>query len=296
VDADALFAEADAAAYRAKARGRGRAELFDESLRAQLSAHAELEAALAAALDAGELEVHYQPVVDVATGRLEGYEALARWYRPGVGMVPPGEFIPVAESSNLICDVDRWVLHEATRQVARWRAEDPSATDLTVAVNVSGRHLADPRVVQDVTDALLASGLPAGLLVVEVTETVLVNEPSAFGHLVALRELGVAVAIDDFGTGYTSIGQLATMPVDTLKIDRSFVASAGSGHAELVALVIRAAHTFGLTVVAEGIEEEGQLAWLRAQGCDFAQGYLLSRPLPAGAAAAARQETLAPTF
>ncbi|SOC47854.1 diguanylate cyclase (GGDEF) domain-containing protein [Blastococcus aggregatus] len=294
VDADALFAEADAAAYRAKARGRGRAELFDESLRAQLAAHSEMETALTAGLAAGELEVHYQPVVGLAAGRLEGYEALVRWNRPGVGMVPPNDFIPVAESSKLICDLDRWVLHEATRQIAAWRAEDPVAAELTVAVNVSGRHLSDPRVVQDVTDALAASGLPAELLIVEVTETVLVSEPAAFGHLVALRELGVAVAIDDFGTGYTSIGQLAGMPVDTLKIDRSFISSADSGHAELVALMIRAAHTFGLSVVAEGVEEEAQLAWLQGQACDFAQGYLLSRPLPAEAAAAAWRAALLP--
>ncbi len=294
VDADALFAEADAAAYRAKARGRGRAELFDESLRAQLAAHSEMETALTAGLAAGELEVHYQPVVGLAAGRLEGYEALVRWNRPGVGMVPPNDFIPVAESSRLICDLDRWVLHEATRQIAAWRAEDPVAAELTVAVNVSGRHLSDPRVVQDVTDALAASGLPAELLIVEVTETVLVSEPAAFGHLVALRDLGVVVAIDDFGTGYTSIGQLAGMPVDTLKIDRSFISSAESGHAELVALMIRAAHTFGLSVVAEGVEEEAQLAWLQGQGCDFAQGYLLSRPLPAEAAADAWRAALLP--
>ncbi|MBN1091203.1 EAL domain-containing protein [Blastococcus sp. TML/M2B] len=295
VDADVLFAEADAAAYRAKARGRGRAELFDESLRAQLAAQSELETALTAGLAAGELEVHYQPVVGLASGRLEGYEALLRWNRPGVGMVPPNDFIPVAETSKLICDLDRWVLHEATRQVAAWRAEHPAAELLTVAVNVSGRHLSDSRVVQDVVDALAASGLPPELLVVEVTETVLVNDPAAFGHLVALRDLGVSVAIDDFGTGYTSIGQLAGMPVDTLKIDRSFVASADSGHAELVELMIRAAHTFRLSVVAEGVEEEAQLAWLRDQRCDFAQGYLLSRPLPAAAARDAWREALVPS-
>ncbi len=295
IDAGVLLAEADAAVYRAKARGRGRAELFDESLRAQLAAHSAMETALSAGLAAGELEVHYQPVVGLRSGRLEGYEALVRWERPGVGPVSPNEFIPVAESSRLICDLDRWMLHEATRQIAEWRAEDPAAAELTVAVNVSGRHLADPRVVRDVTDALAASGLPAEQLIVEVTETVLVNEPAAYGHLVALRELGVAVAIDDFGTGYTSIGQLAGMPVDTLKIDRSFISSADSGHAELVALMIRAAHTFGLTVVAEGVEEEAQLQWLLDQQCDFVQGFLLSRPLPAAAAADVWRADLAPS-
>jgi EAL domain-containing protein (putative c-di-GMP-specific phosphodiesterase class I) len=155
-----------------------------------------------------------------------------------------------------------------------------------VAVNISGRHLADRRVVVDVADALAASGLPAELLILEVTETVLVSDPLAMDHLAALRDMGVGIAIDDFGTGYTSIGQLGTMPVDTLKIDRSFVASTEPGHRELVALIIRAAHTFGLTVVAEGVEEPAQLARLKAQACDQAQGYLMYRPMVASDAGA----------
>jgi EAL domain-containing protein (putative c-di-GMP-specific phosphodiesterase class I) len=195
----------------------------------------------------------------------------------------------VAETSRLIGDVDRWMLHAATSQMAQWRAECPAAPgepDPTIAVNISGRHLADPRVLTDVSDALAASGLPAELLVLEVTETVLVDDPLAYEHLTALRAMGVSIAIDDFGTGYTSIGQLRNMPVDTLKIDRSFVASAEPAHRELVALMIRAAHTFGLTVVAEGVEEPHQLARLKAQDCDQAQGYLLHRPMPAPEAGA----------
>ena len=287
-DADALFAEADTAAYRAKHSGRGRAELFDEALRRQLAARAETEAAITAALTDGGMRLHYQPVVDVAGRRLHGYEALVRWERDG-RMVPPDEFIPVAEASRLICDVDRWVLHEATRQLAAWRAEVPApagAAEPTMAVNVSGRHLTDRRIVADVADALAASGLPPPLLVLEVTETVLVDDPVAMTHLAELRALGVSIAIDDFGTGYTSIGQLRHMPVDTLKIDRSFVTSPDPGQRELVALVIRAAHTFGLRVVAEGVEEPAQLERLREQGCDYAQGYLIHRPLPADAAGA----------
>ena len=294
-DADALIAEADTAAYRAKHRGRGRAEMFDEALRLQLGARSEMEAAIAAGLAAGEMTLHYQPVLDLSAGRLKGYEALVRWQRPGVGMVPPNDFIPVAEESSLICDLDRWVLHEATRQLAQWRVGDPveaGEPEPTVAVNVSGRHLADRRILQDVADALQASGLPPRLLVLEVTETVLVNDPAAFTHLAALREQGISIAIDDFGTGYTSIGQLGNMPVDTLKIDRSFVASTQPGHPELVALMIRAAHTFGLTVVAEGVEEVEQVEWLKDQSCDQAQGYLLSRPLPPADAAALRRPTV----
>jgi diguanylate cyclase (GGDEF)-like protein len=282
-DPDSLFAEADAAAYRAKRNGRGRAEIFDDTLRRQLTEQAELEAAIAHGLANGEMRLHYQPVIDVTTAELRGYEALVRWQRPGHGMVSPDQFIPMAERSRLICDLDRWVLHEATRQLAEWRESNPVRTgtvEPTIAVNISGRHLADRRVLDDVTDALDASGLPAHLLILEVTETVLVDDPVAIGHLAALRDLGISIAIDDFGTGYTSIGQLRNMPVDTLKIDRSFIASTDPGHRELVALIIRAAHTFGLTVVAEGVEESSQLARLKAESCDQAQGFLLYRPMP----------------
>jgi diguanylate cyclase (GGDEF)-like protein len=286
-DADALVAEADTAAYRAKRLGRGRTEMFDETLRLQLSAQAALETAIADGITNGEMRLHYQPVIDVARDRLIGYEALVRWERPGHGMVRPDEFIPAAEASRLICDLDRWVLGEATRQLAQWRAGTAAGgPEPTMAVNISGRHLTDSRVVQDVADALEASQLPARLLVLEVTETVLVNDPTAIENLRALQDLGVSIAIDDFGTGYTSIGQLGHMPVDTLKIDRSFIASTDPGHRELVALMIRAAHTFGLTVVAEGVEEPDQLARLKADDCDQAQGYLLYRPMTASDAGA----------
>ena len=288
-DAEVLLAEADTATYRAKRLGRGRAEVFDDVLRAQLADRAEMEAAIAAALVADEMELHYQPVVDLSDGRVSGYEALIRWQRPGHGRVAPDEFIPVAEASRLICDVDRWVLREATRQLAEWRdthPRAPGAPEPTMAVNISGRHLADRQVVQDVADVLAASGLPAGLLVLEVTETVLVDDPAAIENLAALRALGAAVAIDDFGTGYTSIGQLRHMPVDTLKIDRSFIGSSDPGNRELVALMIRAAHTFGLTVVAEGVEEPAQLVRLAQDACDSAQGFFMYRPLPAAEAGA----------
>ncbi len=288
-DADGLFAEAGTAAHRAKQHGRGRAEIFDDALRRQLAERAATEAAITAALTDGGMRLVYQPVLDVEGQRLRGYEALVRWVRQDGVVVPPDEFIPVAESSGLVCDLDRWVLHEATRQLAAWRAgtpDLPGAVAPTMAVNVSGRHLTDRRIVGDVADALAASGLPPRLLVLEVTETVLVDDPIAMTHLAELRALGVAVAIDDFGTGYTSIGQLRHMPVDTLKIDRSFVASPDPGQQELVGLVISAAHTFGLDVVAEGVEEPAQLERLRAQACDLAQGYLLHRPLPADAAGA----------
>jgi diguanylate cyclase (GGDEF)-like protein len=281
IDADALLHHADAAAYRAKTAGRGRVELFDEALRRQLDAQADMENAARAGLAAGEFVLHYQPVLNLGTGGLEGYEALIRWQRPGHGLLTPDAFIPVAEQSTLICDIDRWVLGVATRQLAEWRREDPAAADLTMAVNISGRHLASPGVIDDVTAALIASGLPASALVVEITETVLVDRVSTAVRLQELRDLGVSVSIDDFGTGYTSIGQLQHLHVDTLKIDKSFVQSADPATFELVRLMINAAHAFGLRVVGEGIEDVGELELLQRLTCDAGQGHLFARPQPA---------------
>lgn len=281
-DAATLLHEADAAAYRAKAAGRGRVEVFDEALRRQLNDRAELEGAIRTGLAEGQFALHYQPVVDLADGAVRGYEALIRWHRPGHGLVMPDAFIPIAEKSTLICHVDRWVLGEATHQLARWLAARPrDDRGTTIAVNVSGRHLASASIVSDVTSALHASGLGAEHLVLEVTETVLLDEPAAIPHLRALRALGVRISIDDFGTGYTSIGQLQHLHADTLKIDKSLVGSTSPGAAELVELVVRAAHAFGLNVVAEGVEREDQLPALHHARCDSAQGYLFARPLPA---------------
>ncbi|MEZ0165527.1 EAL domain-containing protein [Kineococcus sp. LSe6-4] len=281
LDAERLLRDADAAAYRAKAAGRGVVEVFDDELRAELNARAELETALRHGLEAGELVLYYQPVLDLGTGRTRSVEALVRWVRPGHGLVPPDAFIPVAEASSLVCDLGRWALAEATAQLVRWDAEGGHRGGLAVAVNISGRHLAQAHLLEDVTDALAASGIDPSRLTVEITETVLVDEPLALEHLRSLRELGVRVAIDDFGTGYTSIGQLSRLPVDVLKIDRSFVSSPEAGHADLVRLLISAAHSFSLGVVAEGVEEDGQLSALLAASCDAAQGYLFARPVPA---------------
>ncbi len=179
-----------------------------------------------------------------------------------------------------MCDLGRWALAEATAQLVRWDAEGGHRGGLDVAVNISGRHLAQAHLLDDVTDALTASGIHPNRLTVEITETVLVDEPLALEHLRSLRELGVRVAIDDFGTGYTSIGQLSRLPVDVLKIDRSFVSSPEAGNADLVRLLISAAHSFSLGVVAEGVEEDGQLSALLAASCDAAQGYLFARPVP----------------
>jgi diguanylate cyclase (GGDEF)-like protein len=281
LDAERLIQDADAAAYRAKAAGRGVVEVFDDELRAELSARTELESALRVGLETGELVLYYQPVLDLETGRTKSVEALVRWQRPGHGLVPPDAFIPVAEASSLVCDLGRWALAEATAQLVRWDTEGGHRAGLDVAVNISGRHLAQAHLLDDVTDALTASGIHPNRLTIEITETVLVDEPLALEHLRSLREIGVRVAIDDFGTGYTSIGQLSRLPVDVLKIDRSFVSSPEAGNADLVRLLISAAHSFSLGVVAEGVEEDGQLSALLAASCDAAQGYLFARPVPA---------------
>ena len=283
IDAEALLAQADTAVYRAKDMGRGRAEVFDDALRAQLLRRKELEAAITVGLAAGEMRLVYQPVLDVATASLIGYEALIRWQRPGHGTLQPAQFIDAAEASPLICDLDRWVLMAATTQLARWRTGSGPAQpgEPTIAVNISGRHLLDSRIVADVAAALAASSLPAELLVLEITETVLVNDLVAYDRLAALQATGVRIAIDDFGTGYTSIAQLRNLPVNIIKIDRSFMASKNPSDSILVNMMIQAGHAFGLVVIAEGVEEAAQLAVLRSQSCDQAQGYLLARPLPA---------------
>jgi diguanylate cyclase (GGDEF)-like protein len=280
VDASRLLSEADAAAYRAKQAGRGRVSVFDDALRDELTRRADLETAIADGLERGEFVLHYQPVVDLRTGRPRGAEALIRWNRPGHGLVPPADFIPTAEESRLINDIGRWTLREAAAQLARWDAE-LGRRDLTVAVNISGRHLVSDELVADVRTALDAAGIGAHRLVVEVTETVLVDDLSATRNLTALREMGVRVSIDDFGTGFTSIGQLLSLPVDELKIDRSFVASTDPAQLELVELMARAAHAFGLHVVAEGVEEAVQLDRLAGCAVESAQGFHFAYPQPA---------------
>jgi EAL domain-containing protein (putative c-di-GMP-specific phosphodiesterase class I) len=256
--------------------------VFGDALRLELNEQSDLETALGKALRNGELVLYYQPVVAVDSGAVEGYEALIRWKRPGIGEQQPDTFIPVAEKSDLICDIDRWGLREATHQLARWTDEEPERyADLTVAVNISGRHLADVGIVSDVKRALVSSRLAAHRLVLEITESVLIDLPTATTQLVALRKLGVSISIDDFGTGYTSIAQLQQLPVDMLKIDREFVTSTTAGARDLLMLMVNAAHSCGLVVVAEGVETEDQLEAMRVLDVDSVQGFLFARPQPA---------------
>lgn len=276
-----LLARADEARYAAKGAGKDRAIAYEQFL----ASRAELEAAIAHGLQEGEFELFYQPTVSLSTGDITGFEALARWNRPGHGLVGPDMFIPAAEASataTLINDLGRWALREAACQLASWSASGVTGyRRLRMAVNASGRHISTPAIVADVEAALAASAVDPTQLELELTETVLTDDALAGTHLAAVRALGITVAIDDFGTGHTSVGQLPNLPVNTLKIDRSFVAASDPRQRALVKLIIEAAHAFNLYVVAEGVEDTSTLNALIELGCDTVQGYLLARPMPA---------------
>ncbi len=276
--AQQLLARADQALYAAKAKGKDQAITYEGAIAARVA----MEEAIAEGLHHGQFELYYQPVIRLSNGEIDGFEALVRWNRPGHGRVPPDEFIPAAEASTLICQLGRWVLDTAIGQLTQWSEEGlGGGALLRMAVNVSARHVSSAEIISDVQAALAASRLSPAQLEIELTETALVDEARADEHLTQIRALGVSVALDDFGTGYTSVGQLPHLPVDTLKIDRSFVASEDARQQELVRLMIAAARAFDLRVVSEGIEDPDTLQRLRTLGCDVAQGYLMARPLPA---------------
>jgi diguanylate cyclase (GGDEF)-like protein len=275
--ADELVHDADQALYRAKADGKGRHVVFGAELREELSEQARLEVALRQGLANHELRLHYQPVLDVADGALRGYEALVRWERPGAGLLLPAKFLPVAETSDLICELDSWVLIEATKQLATW-SRAAGHDRLVMAVNVSGRHVARRRFVDDVVEAIAVAGIRPRQLVVEVTETALAEHRTAIANLTELRRLGVAVALDDFGTGYSRIGQLTRLPVDSVKIAREYLEPGPAANRKLLELMVQAAHSAGLPVVGAGVERADQLEVLQQLGCESAQGFYLGRP------------------
>ena len=281
---DALMRCADAAMYEAKRRGRNLCR-FDAAMQAELERTLQLESDLrAAVLDPGntQLYLHYQPQLDVATGTFTGVEALLRWDHPELGRVPPDRFVPIAERTGLIGSLGRRVLVDACAQWRRWR--EAGLGSLRVAVNVSPRQFALGDVHAEVVEVLAATDMPPALLEVEVTESCMIEAPQEVtATLQRLRELGVRVAMDDFGTGHSSLGALLELPIDTLKIDRSFVSGLAPGEpkAAIVRTVVTLARTLGLEAVGEGVETEEELAFLRESGCHLAQGYLMARPLPA---------------
>ncbi len=294
-DALRLLARADAAMYRAKHHDHSAIEIFDADLQRAMLEREDVEAALAEALaqpDGGGLRLDYQPVVDAATGALVSLEALVRWNRPGHGLLRPDAFIPIAEATSLIIDLDCWVLGQATRQLARW-SDVPEFAAVPVAVNVSGRHLLSRRLAGHIRAALAEAGVEPRRLGVEITETVLLADLAvAASELVDVRALGVSVSIDDFGTGYTSLAHLQLLPIDTIKIDRSFVSQVNAQRGgSLVRMVTDLGHAIDVVVIAEGVETPAELTALRAMGTDLLQGFLLSAPLePAALLAWARAQ------
>jgi diguanylate cyclase (GGDEF)-like protein len=279
-----LLRDADVAMFAAKELGRGRVEVFDDAMRERTVRRLELEGSLRRALVRGEFRVHYQPVVHFETSEVMGFEALVRWEHPDHGLMPPDEFLPIAEQTGLIVPIGAWVLQEACAQASRWSVESAGDAALTVGVNLSARQLLDPDIVTLVESALAAASLDPSLLVLEITETALTdNRDHALSVLHQIASIGVQVGIDDFGTGHSSLQHLKVLPIHTLKIDTSLVAQLGKDPEDgaIVAALVNLGHALGFTVTAEGIENATQLNELRALGCDLGQGYYFARPQPA---------------
>jgi len=280
--AEALLQNADLALYRAKQDGRARFEIFGDSLRHQVTVRRELEDALRQGIPSGELRVYFQPIVTVDTGTIESFEALARWERPGYGLVPPAEFIPVAEDAGLIVELGAWVLAHACQQAATWAAQWPERR-LGVSVNLSAHQLVRGNIIDVVSQALMTADLDPSLLTLELTESTLIDSTASVeASLLALHDLGVSLAIDDFGTGYSSLTYLRRFPINTIKIDQSFVQAIGTDREEraIVTAVINLGRSLNLHVVAKGVETPHQHAVLVQLNCEKLQGYLFSKPRP----------------
>ncbi|MBE0621404.1 MAG: EAL domain-containing protein [Burkholderiales bacterium] len=279
-EAATLLKNADIALYRAKERGKNNAQFYAADMNAHSMARLSLETGLRRALERGEFLLHYQPKLDIGTGRICGMEALVRWMRPESGMVSPAEFIPLAEETGLIEPIGAWVLKAACERNRAWQREGMPA--MRVAVNLSARQFVQANLVSDVARVLDETGLAPGSLELEITESMVMDDPErAIRTLRQLKSMGIALAIDDFGTGYSSLGYLKRFPIDNIKIDRSFIKDipGNSDDATITRTIIDMTHNLRLKVVAEGVETKAQLDFLREQGCDEMQGYYFSRPL-----------------
>ncbi len=277
IDPESLMGKADLALYDAKAAGKGRFSVFDPGLEQTMRTRRELELDLKAALANGDLQLHYQPVVNLAHGEVLAFEALLRWQSPARGNVSPADFVPVAESCGLISVIGRWVLRQACSEAARW------SDSIRIAVNISPSHFRNSDLLQDVTDALNASGLPPNRLELEITESIFFEMNAAISaNLRDLRALGVRIALDDFGTGYSSLSYLIRFPVDKIKIDRSFIKDMSTRHEclAIIEAILALARKLSITVTAEGVESVDQARMLRARQCDDIQGFLFSSARP----------------
>ena len=283
---DRLLRDAEVARERARRRGMGQIALYDSTMRADAAERRTVEQELRVAVRDGRLELHYQPIIDIDSGLMVGVEGLVRWQHPSRGLLLPQQFIGLAEDSGLIVPLGRWVLEEACRQGAAWQRDGNRPRDFRVSVNVSARQFQQPHWADEVAQALLASGFEPGRLVMEITESILMDDTDTTSHrLRELRDLGVRIAIDDFGTGYSSLGYLRRFPVDILKVDKSFIDGVAEGphDSALARAVIKLASTLRLEAVAEGVTNRRQLVSLRRLRCRFAQGYYFSRPQPIAA-------------
>jgi predicted signal transduction protein with EAL and GGDEF domain len=277
-----LMRDADTAMYRAKAGGRARCEVFDEKMLARVQEELRLETSLHRALSGDEFHVVYQPIIELETERLRGFEALLRWQHPERGLIPPSRFIPMAEETGLIIPLGRWLFTEACRQLRHWHDLDPKFQCLTLATNLSLRQIYSPELVDEVSEMVRQAGLDPGLLHFEITENTLIEHPAQVTKvLLRLKRQGFKVAIDDFGTGYSSLAALESLPVDVLKMDQVFVARMGESEKarQIVATIIGLAGALGHDIIAEGIETEAQLKELRKLGCTLGQGHHFSEAL-----------------
>jgi diguanylate cyclase (GGDEF)-like protein/PAS domain S-box-containing protein len=284
-----ILRDADTAMYRAKSLGKARYEVFDADMRASVMARLQLETDLRHALERGEFRNFYQPIVALVSGEIAGFEALLRWQHPTRGLLGPSEFIPVAEETGLIRELGWWNLREACRQISEWRAGLIAHSNLTVSVNLSAKQFLQPNLVEDIRKLLVELALPPAALKLEITESTVMADPlAAVEMLQQIKSLGIRLAIDDFGTGYSSLSYLHRFPLDTLKIDRSFISvmeEDGEGM-EIARSIVPMANNLRLDVVAEGVETIQQVALLKKLQCKYGQGYYFSRPLSAEGIAA----------
>ena len=282
-----ILRDADTAFRRARALGRDRCEVFDDAMHERELALFETEMALRRGLEREEFRLHYQPILALEDGHIAGFEGLVRWQHPARGLLPPIDFLPVAEETGLILAIDRWVLQEGCRQTRAWNAERLGEPSLELSVNLSGKDLLQRDLADQVQETLRTTGMEARQLRLEVTEGVLLEDVASAGATLArIRDLAVEVSIDDFGTGYSSLSHLHNLPVNHLKIDRCFVSGMDGRPQkwEIVRTIVTLAHRLGMDVVAEGVETQDQLWRLRTMGCDYAQGFLFSGPVEAEAA------------
>ncbi len=281
--ADELIRDADAAMYRAKDHGRARYEVFDEGMRGRAIERLRVENDLRRAIERGELRLEYQPVVSLRNFAIVGVEALLRWRHPQRGEIPPSEFIPIAEENGLIEPIGRWVLEQACRQAAQWYEARPDAAPLTMSVNLSAVQVTRRSLPDTVGGILRSTGLDPACLCLEITETVMVRDAEGLGEaLEALKSLGVRLVLDDFGTGYSSLSYLTRLPLDVLKVDRSFVDGLGSEPRDtaITETIIAMSRALSLDVVAEGVETAEHVRELSRLGCGLAQGFHFSRAVP----------------